>query len=197
MRIRLRAFVGACVFVRLVFIVLSGDKEAVARTMSHSTNTSDRYYRAYSDTTNLQDHQVIGKILEVSVERKRQRFTEAQTERILERFKDEIDGKLIPAAGALENFLAENRWYRLWYHCQQPMVPLEVPHMVPVNSLQVDSPCRTTAKAVNPPNSMFWGLRYGWTVNSYYNQFLQPCYWTAITSYGRTVTSYCRHVTSY
>ena len=48
------------------------NKVAVAHAMSHSTTTADKCYRAYDDT-NVQGHQVIGKILEVPAGRKRHR----------------------------------------------------------------------------------------------------------------------------
>ena len=85
------------------------NKVAVAHAMSHSTTTADKYYRAYDDTTNVQGHQVIGKILEVPAGRKRQRFNQAQTDVIAKFFEADISNQTIPQAATLESFLASHR----------------------------------------------------------------------------------------
>ena len=87
----------------------SGDKTVLAQAMSHSVATADKYYRAYEDSVNIEGHGVIGKILNVSLDKKRQRFTTAQTAVIMTTFSDDIACGVIPNPPALEKFLSENR----------------------------------------------------------------------------------------
>ena len=81
------------------------DKEALALAMSHSTQTADKYYRAYDEATNLQGHGVIAKILNIPIVKKRKFFTKAQTATITEYFKEDIEKATMPSPAALDTFL--------------------------------------------------------------------------------------------
>ena len=66
------------------------EKSALAHSMSHSKATADSYYRAYGEAKSLEGFQAVGNLLEIpSAVKKRQKFTEAQTECLSAHFKAE------------------------------------------------------------------------------------------------------------
>ena len=87
----------------------NSDKTALAHSMGHSVATADTYYRAHDDARNVQGYEAVGSILELPTGKRRQRFSEAQTELIKEYFSVSIGSKTIPSSLALEKFLLEYR----------------------------------------------------------------------------------------
>jgi len=85
------------------------EKVALAHSMSHAKATADQYYRAYGEAKSLQGYETVGKILEIPLVKRRQRFTQEQTKMIRERFSAEIEAKAIPSGEAIDQFLVENK----------------------------------------------------------------------------------------
>ena len=82
------------------------EKSALAHSMSHSQSTADAYYRAYGQAKSVEGFQAVGNLLEIpSAVKKRQKFTEAQTECLSAYFKTEIREKVQPSGAAIASFL--------------------------------------------------------------------------------------------
>ena len=85
------------------------EKSALAHSMSHSKATADSYYRAYGEAKSVEGFQAVGNLLEIpSAVKKRQKFTEAQTECLSAHFKAEISEKVQPSGEAIAAFLKRN-----------------------------------------------------------------------------------------
>ena len=84
-------------------------KEALAHSMSHTRATADTYYRAYGETKSLVGYDTVGRILDIPLTKKRQRFSTQQTEAIKKRFSAEIEAAIQPSGEAIDLFLAENK----------------------------------------------------------------------------------------
>ena len=79
--------------------------------MSHSESTADTYYRAYGQAKSLQGFQAVGDILKIpdgSPKKKRQRFSEGQTEAVSSHFAANIKEKLMPSSKEIDGFLESN-----------------------------------------------------------------------------------------
>ena len=89
----------------------ASDKESLAHTMSHSVSRAGRYCRAYGESKNVQGYDVIGSILQVTTPtgKKRQRFSQQQTQIIEDHFSERLSAKEIPSPGEIERFLVEYR----------------------------------------------------------------------------------------
>ena len=84
-------------------------KEALTHSTSHTRATADTYYRAYGEIKSLVGYDRVGRILDIPLTKKRQRFSTQQTEAIKKRFSAEIEAAIQPFGEVIDLFLAENK----------------------------------------------------------------------------------------
>ena len=77
--------------------------------MSHTRATADTYYWAYGEAKSLSGYETVGKILDIPLTKKRQRFSVQQTDAIRQRFSAEISAGIQPSGEAIGWFLEQNK----------------------------------------------------------------------------------------
>ena len=88
----------------------SEGKAALAHSMSHTQATADIYYRAYGEAKSVQGFEAVGSILNIPEEgkKKRQKFTEEQTEAIGTHFATYLKEKVQHSGKEIDSFLNLN-----------------------------------------------------------------------------------------
>jgi len=103
------------------------EKVALAHSMSHTKGTADAYYRAYREGKSLVCYHMVGKILEIPIWKKRQRFTQEQAKAIQERVSPELEARTISSGEAINHFLDENSRSisrkKMWGYLLQSLKP--------------------------------------------------------------------------